>query len=153
MTITEYSQLKHPQFTDMLVAYFAEMKSDMPEHIIRGKLLNLIHSEQAQSIIHIGLYLDNDKPIGFTIYQIDTPESDWCKRPGWGFIREFYISPEYRLMGYGRQLASYSETKLRGLGATQIYLTAMVSIRFWEHCGFINTNTFCSNDQFVMVKE
>ena len=149
MTIINYDRDKYPQFVDMLVEYF----DDIPEHITRGKILDLLHSKQQQSIIQIALCLDNQKPIGFTIYQIDCPESDWCKRPGWGFIREFYISPEYRNKGFGSQLAAYSEIELQRLGAKQLYVTAETSIGFWEKCGYVNTHTRCSNDQFIMVKE
>jgi len=149
MTIIDYNRDTHPQFIDMLVAYL----DDIPEHIIRGKLLDLIHAMQEQSIVHIELCLENQQPFGFTIYQIDCPESDWCKRPGWGFIREFYISPEYRHKGYGKQLADHSETALRLLGATQLYVTSETAIGFWERCGYVNTFTRCSNDQFIMEKE
>ena len=149
MTIVNYDRNKHQQFIDMLVEYF----NDIPEHITRGRILDLFHAEQQQSIIQIALCLDNQNPIGFTIYQIDRPESDWCKRPGWGFIREFYISPEYRNKGFGSQLAAYSEIELQRLGAKQLYVTAEASIGFWEQCGYINTHTSCSNDQFIMVKE
>ena len=153
MTIINYDRDKHPQFVDMLVAYFDELQSDIPEHIARGRLLDLIHAEQEQSIIHIALYLDNQTPIGFTIYQIDNPKSDWCKHPGWGFIREFYISPEHRNKGCGRQLADYSESELLLLGAKRLYVTADNCIGFWEHCGYVNTHTRCSNDLFILVKE
>ena len=153
MTIIDYNRDKHPQFVDMLVAYFDELQSDIPEHIARGRLLDLIHTLQKQSIVHIGLCMDKQEPIGFTIYQIDCPESDWCKRPGWGFIREFYISPEHRNKGYGRQLAAYSEAELQRLGAKQLYVTAENCIVFWERCGYVNTHTRCSNDLFIMVKE
>ena len=43
----------------------------------------------------------NKKPVGFIIYQIDSPRSDWCQKEGFGFIRELYIEKEYRKRGLG----------------------------------------------------
>lgn len=152
MNIIPYEQAFRPQFESMLCAYFREIGGDIPEHIIRGKLLDLFQNQQSRQIIHIALAVSHGTPVGFSIYQIDTPESDWCKRPGWGFIREFYIAPEYRLCGYGRQLACYSEAHLRSLGAAQLYLTADDAVEFWQHCGYQNSREICSNNLEILVK-
>jgi len=43
----------------------------------------------------------DDKIIGFVNYQIDTLDSDWCEREGWGFIREIYVDKTLRGKGLG----------------------------------------------------
>ena len=152
MTITHYDQTHRSRLETMLVDYFNEISGDIPEHIIRGKLLELLLGEQEHDIIRIAIGLDGSTPIGFAIYQIDSPQSDWCKRPGYGCIREFYIVPEYRRRGYGAQLAAWCEQDLLRLGAKGLYLTADDAIPFWHHCGYRNTDEICSNDLEILTK-
>lgn len=152
MTILDYNSSLKPVLEEMLVAYFPEVSSDIPEDIIRGKLLNLIHDQVSRRIIHISVGMLDDDPVGFSIYQIDREESDWCKYPGWGFIREFYIRKEYRHRGYGTRLAAYTEEQLHLLGAETLYLTTGDADAFWVHCGYHNSGTICSNGLPVFTK-
>lgn len=151
MNIITYDQIIQSSFTSMLIAYFNELESGIPEHIIRGKLLDLILELHKKNVLHIAIAID-DVPIGFAIYQIDSPESDWCKKEGWGCIREFFIVKEHRRKGFGTALAAYCERHLRLLGAEQLYLTADDAIPFWKHCGYHNTDKICSNDLEIMTK-
>lgn len=153
MTIMEYSHSLKPQWTDLFTSYFLEdLNCELSEDIVRGKLCSFILEQWEKGIIRISVCSVNERPMGFSIYQIDSPESDWCKRPGWGCIREFYIAPEYRRQGCGRKLSAYSEEQLRQLGASRFYLTAEDAIPFWECCGYSSTDTLCSNEQTVLVK-
>ncbi len=152
MTIQPYAHSMKDQFSQLLADYFTEIHSDIPEHIIRGKLMDLIHSQQESGILRVDLLVTETKPIGFSIYQIDTPESDWCKRPGWGFIREFYVAPACRLQGFGGALAAHSEKQLRDMGAEHLYLTADDGIPFWKHCGWQETEEISSNDLRILEK-
>ena len=136
----------------MMVPYMAELDCDVPEDIIRGKLADFIETQRELGRIHIVLAWDRENPVGFSVYQIDAPESDWCKRPGWGFIREFYIQPNYRSNGLGTQLAAYTEEALRKLGAEKMYLTSGPGAAFWEKCGWKNTGDICSNDLVILEK-
>ena len=86
MRIIPYSKRYRPQLEDSMVAYMAELSSDIPEHIIRTKLFDTIHSLLDTGVIRIDLAFDGNSPAGFSVYQLDTQERDWCKRPGWGFI-------------------------------------------------------------------
>jgi len=57
-----------------------------------------------------------------------------------GIIAEFYVKPEYRRRGYGRQLAQKALEFFKAHGATEI--SAMVlehnkpALKFWESLGF-----------------
>ncbi len=152
MTIIHYDRSLRTPFQEMLVAYFSEIQSNIPDDIIRGKLLELIEKMYYEHTIHVAIPFSEAVPCGFSIYQIDTVQSDWCKRPGWGFIREFYITPPLRRRGIGKALSEYTEKHLRQLGATQLYLTADHVTAFWEKCGFYNTLETCSNDLQIMTK-
>lgn len=152
MTIQPYSKSLKPQLADRMVAYMTELECGVPEEIIRGKLADLIDRQCASNIIQVDLVLEGSDCIGFSVYQIDTPESDWCKRPGWGFIREFYVIPAYRKQGTGAALAAHTEQALRAMGASQLYLTATEAVPFWQRCGWHLTEELCSNGQYILEK-
>lgn len=153
MTIINYSPTLRENFEEMLVEYFCtDLQSDIPEDIVRNKLVGHILNYVQNHIIHLAFAVEEEILIGFSIYQIDTVESDWCKRPGWGFIREFCIRRPYRGRGNGKQLASYTEQQLRNMGASHLYLTSDSAVGFWERCGWSNTHEQGSNDLEILTK-
>ena len=152
ITIRKYQPSAKITLADMMVPYMTELKCDVPEHIIRGKLSDLIDTLYEAGYIHIALAWNEGEPVGFSIYQIDKPESDWCKRPGWGFVREFYIEPKHRGKGFGAQLAAYTEEALKKLGAEKLYLTSGPGAAFWQRCGWKKTGEVCSNDLTILEK-
>lgn len=152
MTIQPYDKTKRTQLSDMMAAYMAELNCGIPEEIIRGKLADFIETQWKRGIIRIDLCMNDDRCAGFTVYQIDREESDWCKRPGWGFIREFYIIPSCRCTGAGRFLAAHTEHRLREMGADRLYLTSTDAAPFWQKCGWVRTEDLCSNGQYILEK-
>ena len=136
MTIYNYTPALKQPLADLMVAYFPEVDADIPEEIIRGKLSDLIDEQHSQGILHVTVATKKETPIGFSIFQIDTPESDWCKRPGWGFIREFYIAKQYRSIGKGRFLAEQAELLFQKKQVEHIYLNTSGALGFWLRCGY-----------------
>jgi GNAT superfamily N-acetyltransferase len=132
--------------------YMTELNCGIPEEIIRGKLVDLIERQWESDILRVALAMEENICIGFSVYQIDTPESDWCKRPGWGFIREFYVAPVNRKHGTGKALAAHTERELRNAGAVRLYLTSTDAVPFWQRCGWIRTEQLCSNGQYILEK-
>lgn len=152
MTTVPFQHQQTNNFETLLVDYFLELDAGIPEDTIRSKILQLFLKEEQYGILHIAFACHNAHPIGFAIYQIDTPESDWCKYPGQGCIREFYIQPQYRRQGFGRMLAAWTQAHLQQLGARQLYLTADDAAPFWLACGFVHSHQLCSNDFEIMTK-
>lgn len=152
MTILPYTKIYRPQLEERMVSYMEELRSDISEQVIRTKLFDIIHNLMDSGIIRINLILDESTLVGFSVYQLDVPESDWCKRPGWGFIREFYVTPEYRKQGIGRILAQSTELALQEMGAEKLYLTSTTAAFFWKRCGWKLTDTLCSNGQYILEK-
>ncbi len=153
MSIIEFTPAYETQWAGLFTFYFLEDGTcNLSEDTIRSRLCPFILGQWEKGIVRIALLFADDAPIGFSIYQIDDPASDWCKRPGWGFIREFFITPGHRMQGYGKALAAYTETQLRSMGAAKIYLTSEDAIGFWIACGYGNTNEICSNDLLVLTK-
>lgn len=152
MTIQPYSIPQRIRLANMMADYMAELDCDIPEDIIYGKLADLIDRQFTSGIIRVDLATENEIPIGFSVYQIDTAESDWCKRPGWGFIREFYVVPAYRKSGTGSALAAHTELQLRNMGTKALYLTSTDAVPFWRKCGWRLTEELCSNGQYILEK-
>jgi GNAT superfamily N-acetyltransferase len=152
MTIIPYSTQFTHTLSDLMTTYMAELDCGIPEDIIRGKLTDLIDHQCREKIIFADIAMDGQTAAGFSVYQIDTEQSDWCKRPGWGFIREFYVVPECRKSGTGKALAAHTEQQLRSLGAKKMYLTSTDAVPFWEKCGWKLTEELCSNGQQILEK-
>jgi len=152
MTIIPYSKSNKQQLTAAMVDYMTELNCGIPEDIIRGKLADFIERQWEAGIIRIDMAMANGICTGFSVYQLDTPESDWCKRPGWGFIREFYIAPACRNQGAGKALAGQTERELRSMGAEHLYLTSTEAAPFWRKCGWQLTEELCTNDQYILEK-
>ena len=120
----------------MLTAYFKDdLKKDWPCHVVE-RISEFILSQCRDEILEILLLFEREEMAGFAICQVDSPASDWCKREGWGFIREFYIAPPYRLTGKGRFLAERTEMLLKEKQSEQVYLTTSDALAFWLHCGY-----------------
>lgn len=152
MTIHDCTNETLPFLLDMTVPYMIELDSGSQETVIREKLLPFIRKQFEAGIIRVSYAMEGETPAGFSVFQIDSPESDWCKRPGWGFIREFYVVPAFRKMGVGKRLAEYTEQELRTMGAEQLYLTSTEAVPFWQRCGWRLTDTLCSNGQYILEK-
>lgn len=152
MTIFSYTPAFRQQLCELLTEYFPQVGAEIPREIIQGKLLELIDRQFSEGIISIALLSVEGPPVGFSIFQLDRPESDWCKRPGWGFIREFYISPAHRRRGFGSALAAYTENQLFAQGAKNLYLTSEEAISFWQSRGWKLTREICSNGLPILEK-
>lgn len=87
-----------------------------------------------------------DEYTGFVHMKIDD------KRPGWGFILEFYVAPHFRSMGVGRRLFELIVPILRDHGADRVYLLAdSTSQPFWRKLGFSETGEL-EEGQAVMAR-
>ena len=116
----------YDEFRTMFLDYFindCEVKYDKEK--LRENLINKTIIPQCErGLIFIDLIKQNKETLGFIIYQIDKEESDWKERLGSGFIREFYIKPNFRKLGLGSKLLKNAEDNLKELGAKEIYLTS-----------------------------
>ena len=127
-----------PAFCALLTRYFRE-DLHLP-----------LSTEQAQELaediyaeVRIGVPLElafwGGEPVGFIDYQTDHPASSWCFHPGWGCIRELYVTPEHRRHGVARALIARAEAAAKRTGTPMLYLTADDAIPFWEHLGFVRS--------------
>lgn len=111
-----------------------------------------MYQQKQEGIIDIFGVFHHHILIGFIQIQIDKPESDWCERVGWGFIRELYIHPKYRRKQFGKQLVQYVEEYLTHKGVPAIYLTADKDFTFWKKMGYTE-NGICQENDLVIYEK
>ena len=132
----------------MLIPYFTDdLKEEWTDEVVE-RIGEFILSQYRDGILDILLLWEKEKPVGFAICQVDSPASDWCKREGWGFIREFYIEPGCRMTGKGHFLAMQTEQRLIEKQAEQVYLTTAGALQFWLKCGFEDTEFGYETDEY-----
>ncbi len=80
-------------------------------------------------------------PMGFLYGKIDKDGDKGFIKPGYGYVMEFYVSPEFRRRGYGRKMLRYLENFFEKKGVGRMYLTAdpVTGKPFWEAMGFVGT--------------
>ncbi|GGH21722.1 GNAT family N-acetyltransferase [Paenibacillus segetis] len=101
-----------------------------------------IADNSVSEITPVDLIIVHEELVGFICYQIDNPNSDWCEREGWGFIREIYINRRFRGEGLGAKIVAHAEKELYAKGVEHIYLTSDEAGEFWSLCGYEKTGKF-----------
>ena len=127
-------------FKNMFCNYFRkDFKIQIPDNKVDEICLKISENSNSE-ITPLDLLLIDEKIVGFISYQIDSPNSDWCEREGWGFIREIYVNPTLRGNHLGSRLVTHAEKTLYSNGAEHIYLTSDEAGIFWLSCGYIKTD-------------
>ncbi len=142
-------QAEHREaFAQLFSDYFDELfadhpKDNIPKHIL-PRIVDIIGEETQKYKEWLYLCVQDNAFIGFALFQIDTPDNPMCKRPGWGFIREFCIVPAHRRKGYAKAMCRFAEEVLGQNGANKIYLTAdaTTGVPFWAAVGYSFTGEY-----------
>ena len=151
--VRPYTDCDHDAFAAMFsVCFLQDYGMPLsPEQVTQ--VCGKIETAARAGVVSIDLAMSGPDAVGFVIYQIDAPQSDWCERPGWGLIREMFVAPNWRKQGWGRRLASHAEQALELRGATNIYLTTDDALEFWLSLGYTNTNQICQrNEGLILTK-
>lgn len=125
-------------FKEMFCTYLSDFNIKIVAHKVDAACLEIADSSISE-ISPLDMILVDEKLVGFICYQIDNPNSDWCEREGWGFIREIYINRSMRGKGLGAKLVAHAERVLYAKGAEHIYLTSDEADAFWSLCGYKKT--------------
>ena len=98
---------------------------------------------------HLKLCYIQSKVIGFFYGDMDKAEDEGFTKIGYGCILEFYILPEYRRRGYGKEMFLHLQSLFRKDGIKMMYLTAdpITGKPFWEALGFTSTGEICPDNQ------
>ena len=127
-------------FKELQLAYVRELCESEEEQQIVAEIQGLnrrINIQGKRPDMHFEVFFQDDMPVGFANFAIDTGGIRGLIEASYGCVMEFYISPEFRRKGYGKSLYEHIEATLKNDGTQNIYLTsAIASIPFWIAMGF-----------------
>ena len=145
-------------FEALMYTYIDEMNEHshrpLPKEF-QKKWIDSIISMQGPQDRHLELcYLDG-KAIGFLYGKVDHEDHKGYIRPGWGYIMEFYIRPEYRRKRLGSQMFNKLESLFRQDGVAFMYLTAdpVTGKPFWEAMGFTCTGERSPENNLLLYEK
>ena len=128
---------------ELMQGYIAETDSHSgrktPADIIRRvseSMIAKLNEDRALRIV-----TEDGAPVGFFYAKVDREGDRGIVREGWGYVMEFYVSPEYRRRGLGRRMYRECEDFFRLRGARNVWLTAdgVTGIPFWLSLGYTDS--------------
>ena len=88
--------------------------------------------------------------MGFALWQLDTPDSPFSQKPGWGTILEIGLTPKFRGRGYGSALVCHAENAVQ---APNRYVCAYGPAEgFWKKCGYRDSGELATNGLKLFIK-
>ncbi len=124
-----------------MLLYGAELdinqNQSTPKEILSKWAYSMINI-QGDNDRYLLLCYDGDNLIGFMYGKIDRPEHKGYIKVGYSYVMEFYVLPEFRRNGYGKQMYAHLERSLMYHGAKGLYLTSdpITGKPFWEAMGY-----------------
>ena len=143
--VTVKNKKKHRKLLEnIMLPYCQELDSNVgretPEATLKNFIASIVSmSEDKDRFIEL-CYLNEDL-IGFAYGKIDREDQRGYVRPDLGYVMEFYVNPEYRRNGYGREIYKHLENIFKANGVSHIWLTAdpVTGEPFWSAVGFTNS--------------
>ncbi len=99
--------------------------------------------------MHFEIMFLKDVPVGIAMFAIDLGTVYGLLEKGYGTVMGFYIRPEYRNKGLGREFWLHIEAILRGDGAVKFYVCpdSVTGVPFWTRMGFADSGLIDPDDQ------
>lgn len=145
----------HKLLENIMLPYCRELDSNVGRETLKKFIASIVSmSEDKDRFVEL-CYLGEDL-IGFAYGKIDREEHRGYVRPGWAYVMEFYVKPEYRRNGYGREIYKHLEGILKSKGVSSIWLTAdpVTGEPFWSAVGFTNCGEKSpENNLYIYEKE
>lgn len=144
VTETEYSL-----FHRLLNDYYREGEDEQtPQSEIDGFIQLLFDLCNQKKIM--GAVAFDDSPVGFVLWNIDTPNGVFSQKPGYGTILEIGVSKEHRAKGFGIEIARYALSHMRGMDH---YVCAYGPAEaFWRKCGFQDSGETADNGLKIYLR-
>ena len=151
--IRKFNDSDFDVFAQMVGVYFIEDLKETLHNNPPVQMCKVMIQSVKDGITYLDLLHLDASPIGFIMYQVDSPKSNWCEKEGYGFIREMYIRKDHRKQGYGKILVAHAENELKKLSVPHIYLTSS-NDDFWLSVGYADTGEVCEkNDNNILIKQ
>ena len=156
--ITKEAEEKVKLFKELMLKYVKELDDHKSRHTPKEFLLKWIDGiieMQGENGRYLELCYYGENLIGFLYGKIDKAHHKGFIKVGYGYIMEFFVLPEYRLKGYGKEMFLRLENLFKSEGAKQMYLTAdpITGKPFWEALGFISTGEFSPENKLKIYEK
>lgn len=131
----------------MFKHYFSELNITIDDYL---ELFVAMNEEQRNEAF---LLFDQKQPIGFIMFTSER-SSHWFIEERFGFIREFWVDPNYRKTGHGSTLLTRCEQHFIDNGIYRILLTTNTAQRFYIKHGYKHDENYTAkNEDDVFVKD
>ncbi len=143
----------------LMIFYTAELNKHRNSSSISPEILSRwiksIPELQGEPHRHFEFCYHEGELIGFLYGKIDQPEHKGFIKPNYGYIMEFYVKPQYRRQGYGKEMFLRLERLFAQDGAKQMYLTAdpVTGKPFWESMGFKKTGEISPENKLEIYEK
>lgn len=145
LIITDFTDIR---FQTAFKFYFDELGVEVKEWDTLFTEMN----QEKDNVAYVRLS-NTDQIVGFIQFKPITL-SNWFFKANIGFIREFWVSKEYRGTGNGKDLLSLAEMYFKENGIVKSILTTDTAPIFYEKNGYVKDTTITAlNNDDVYVKE
>lgn len=147
---SEFRSLMHPYVKELN----QHSERSLPDEFIE-KWISSILSMQGPTDRHLELCYDGQELIGFLYGKIDHEDHNGFIKPGYGYIMEFFVLPQFRRMGYGKAMFHRMEKLFVYDGARKMYLTpdAVTGVPFWTAMEFQGTGEYSPENQMEIFEK
>ena len=123
-------------------------KKQSDDTILNG-LKKRIFVQGTRKDMHFEIIFLNDIPVGIAMFAVDLGTVYGLLERGYGTVMGFYIQPEYRRMGLGKELWFHIENTLRLDGALNFYICpdSVTGTPFWTKMGFVDSGLIDPDDR------
>lgn len=126
------------------------------EEEITDDLKKRIGIQGSRPDMHFEIAFLDDMPVGIAMFAIDIGTVYGLLEAGYGTVMGFFIKPEHRRKGLGRELFYHIEEILKKDGAPKIYLTpdGVTGEPFWRAVGFTDSGKIDPDNKMpIYIKE
>lgn len=145
-------------FLSLILPYCKELDKNAgrqtPEETLIGFAQSILNMASDKDRFIELCYAGNELA-GFIYGKVDRESHRGYVRPGWGYVMESYVKPEYRRKGFGTAMYKRLENLFISNGVSKIWLTAdpVTGEPFWSAMGFRNSGERSpENDLYIYEK-
>lgn len=150
MIIEELNNFYDAEFMQCFRAYFLEIGIDLKGNTaVFDDIAESYEKEEMRTFV----IREKGGIVGFIMIQPECLKSGFFEEHA-GFIRELWISPPSRRLGYGKQLIERAEEYFRGKGISKLILTYEENaLPFYKRLGFdFDCSYSARNGENVVIK-
>lgn len=136
---TRNEQMHMEILLPMWVTYMHEIGESSTSDELREELECRLRISETNDNVFFDIIWCGSETVGFIFYSVDGGIRNVIP-PGYGYIMEFYVTPQWRCKNIGKNCIERIVKKLKDVGCPKIYLTSVEeSEGFWTKTGFVKS--------------